>query len=170
MQRTIFIETERLVISPPLPSDFEYWRSEHAESDEKQRSHLTMHEWLDDHIRQFEKIGFGMGSVFLKETNEFVGRAGLFHCPDVINNIREIEMGYGILKKYRNKGYATELACGLITWGFKHLNINKIVALSRFDNLQSRRVLEKAGMEYATNVQSEGEDFLLYQIKKSRDF
>lgn len=160
----IFLETERLVIRPPSLADFEGWRIVQAESGMQQQPEETIRQWLEYHILEFEKYGFGMGSAFLKENNEFIGRAGLFHYPGEANP--DLEMGYVILKKHWNRGYASELARGLIDMGFAQLKQTKIIALTSPDNKASQRVLEKVGMRQVKTVQSEGEDFLLYEISK----
>ncbi|RDI43427.1 GNAT family N-acetyltransferase [Aquicella lusitana] len=163
---TIFLETKRLIIRAPSLSDYNNWLVVHAESDEMQYPNEVVEAWLNHHILEFQQNGFSMGSVFLKDNNEFIGRAGLFYYSGAIAEKADIEIGYIIHKKYWNQGYATELAKALIEWGFKNLSVSKIIALTRLDNKKSQHVLEKAGMQFVKKIQSEGEDFLLFEIYK----
>ena|SRR3990167_10173176 len=163
---SIFLETQRLLIKAPTPADFNHWCAVHADTDLNPISKDVIKTWLDYHIKDYKKNGFSMGSVYLKNTNTFIGRAGLFYYIHPDGSKPDVEMGYVLHKAYWNQGYATELAHALIHWGFTHLNIDKLIALTREDNNQSKRVLEKVGMHYVKKIRSEGDDFLLYEVLK----
>ncbi len=57
------------------------------------------------------------------------------------------EIGYWIGKPYWNRGYATQAAKAVISFGFEHLGLNRIQARHMTKNPASGRVLEKAGMK-----------------------
>lgn len=162
---TLFLETQRLVIKTPTLSDFDNWCAIYAESEGNAISQENIKEWLSLHIADFKRNGFSMGSVFLKDTHEFIGRAGLFHYYSDEAK-REVEIGYGLLNAYWGRGYATELVRALIDWAFDNLDINKLIALTTEDNIRSQRVLAKSGMHYVKKELSEGKEFLRYEIHK----
>jgi ribosomal-protein-alanine N-acetyltransferase len=164
---TIFIETQRLIINVPVLADIDNWYALYAESDMRDITREIVGEWLHHHIIEFKQYGFGMGSVCLKATNEFIGRAGLFHYYDTEGLQRDIEIGYVIHKHHWNKGYASELAVALVDWGFRNLTISRLIALTRRDNIRSQHVLERAGMRYLKMTESDGEDYFEYQILRS---
>lgn len=56
-----------------------------------------------------------------------------------------------MLKEHWNKGYATEASLGLLKYGFETLGLKKIVSSAHTENLASRRVMEKIGMQYIDN-------------------
>lgn len=56
------------------------------------------------------------------------------------------EIYYKLLPRHWGKGYATEVAQTLITYGFTHLNLHRIEAGVAVDNIRSIHVLEKVGM------------------------
>src|SRR6266705_6273915 len=56
-----------------------------------------------------------------------------------------VEVGYSIVPEYRNQGYATEMARGLIAWAFQEKGIKVVTAACLDDNTGSIKVLEKAG-------------------------
>ena len=60
--------------------------------------------------------------------------------------IREWEIGWAIHPVEWGKGYATEAAWLMIDWGFKQLNIHRMVAFCHASNTASVRVMEKLGM------------------------
>jgi ribosomal-protein-alanine N-acetyltransferase len=56
-----------------------------------------------------------------------------------------------MLQEYWNRGYATEASLGLLNYGFKTLGLKKIVSTAHVENLASRRVMEKIGMDFIDN-------------------
>ena len=93
-----------------------------------------------------QKHGHGMGSVFLNDSDKFIGQAGIFHIGHY-DLQPEIEIGYRFHKKYWGQGYATEVTKALVDWGFKHLHTNTIVSFVEQENMASKRVLEKCGFQ-----------------------
>ena len=91
--------------------------------------------------------------VVAKDKNECVGFVGLF--PLTYDNA-ENELFYRLFEEHYGKGYATEIAKAIIEYGFKNMNINKIVATVDKDNEVSRRVLDKMGMCLYSIVQIYG--------------
>jgi ribosomal-protein-alanine N-acetyltransferase len=158
----IFIETPRLMIKVPNLNEIDNWLSVYI--DALQLSKSTVQERLVTSIADFDKQGFSMGSVYLKTSNEFIGRAGLFLSPD--GEKKDVELGYVIHPKYRGQGYATELAGALVEWGFRNLRVSKIIALTFPDNKISQNILKKIGMTYVQKMISEGEEYLLYEVKR----
>ena len=59
------------------------------------------------------------------------------------NDQNEDEIGYRLRELFWGIGYGTEIAKGLIDFGFKHLNTDLITADVYVDNLQSVKILEK---------------------------
>ena len=159
------LETERLIIKIPTSSDVESWFALHAESDVKQFTKDKVQKMLEKDILHHQKYGFGMWSVYEKKHNEFVGRAGLFYFIE--NDIEsDIELGYVLHKAHWGKGYATEIAAAIINWGFEHLRVNRLVAITRPDNKSSQRVLTKIGMRHTGNILVENSEFLFHEIVK----
>ena len=57
------------------------------------------------------------------------------------------ELGYAIARKHWGKGFAPEAATALVDWGFGTYDIVKVFATANAQNTQSRRVMEKLGMQ-----------------------
>ena len=62
------------------------------------------------------------------------------------------ELGYWIGEDYQNQGYATEAAEALIKRAFDELDIKQIYASFKQENQASKRVLEKLGFEYYSEL------------------
>ena len=170
---TIVLETKQLIFKLAVADDLDSLHALLSDADVmkyvgngKTRSREEVKSWLDDIIAYQKKHGFSFYSVFEKATNEYVGRAGLIHLA--FNEQQpDIEVGYTLHKKFWGKGYATEIAKALIQYGFNKLNLSKLVAVTYPENIQSRRVLEKAGMRYMKQSLYRGITVSLYEIRKN---
>ncbi len=78
-----------------------------------------------------------------KSDQAVIGDIGFMGGPDQ-NGV--VEVGYSIVPEYRNQGYATEIASGLIAWAFQEKRVKVVTAACLDDNLGSIKVLEKVGM------------------------
>jgi ribosomal-protein-alanine N-acetyltransferase len=77
-------------------------------------------------------------------TEELIGMARLgINEPDHLVG----DIGYGLRRDRQAQGLATEAACLLLEFGFADLGLHRIFAYHHPDNLASRRVLEKLGMQ-----------------------
>ena len=122
-----------------------------------------MKEFIENAKPYSDEYRLGFYSVFEKETNHFVGQAGLFHLGFNVNQ-SDIELAYRLHQKYWNKGYATELANALINYGFNQFSFPKIIAIVHPKNERSTRVLEKAGMSYRGIIEFKGAAVPCYEI------
>ncbi len=66
---------------------------------------------------------------------------------------------YIIAEKYRNRGYATEAVKGLIDYALHELALPRIDSCTVFENIPSKRVMEKAGMTHIRSSLEEGHLF-----------
>lgn len=155
---TIFLETERLRMEAPAQLDIENWYALHSEADEMKFTREEIQAWLDNDILHYQKHGFSMGSVYVKHSKEFIGRAGLVYLLND-DTQPDIEIGYVLHRLHWNKGFAVEIASALIKWGFQNLQISKLIAITRPANQRSQRVLNKIGMHYVKNILIENERF-----------
>ncbi len=58
----------------------------------------------------------------------------------------EAELGYELDPAYWGRGYATEAARAMVSFGFKELSLHRLWAACLAENVGSVRVLEKLGM------------------------
>ena len=85
-----------------------------------------------------------------------IGCAGLLFYPDTNHYWGDdgVELGYWIGEEYWGKGIAVEACKELIKYAFEDLNIKKIHASFRYENHQSKRVLEKLGFKYYCDMKN----------------
>jgi len=91
--------------------------------------------------------GFGVFSVLDKGTNQYLGYCGIRKIPD-----GRVELLYGYDTHAWGKGYATEAARAVLSYGKEHFafgaeNGTKIIAMSYPQNTGSLRVIEKLGFK-----------------------
>lgn len=82
-------------------------------------------------------------AIIIKESEEMIG-AGEINIRDYTNRTGEI--GYIVNPQYWGKGFATEVAELLISYGFTELKLHRIFATCDPRNIGSLKVLEKVGM------------------------
>lgn len=113
---------------------------------------------------QYKEFGMARMAVILKETNEFLGWAGLKRERNLPDRGIFTDLGYRFLKKHWGKGYATEAAKAFVQYGFGVMKLEKINAYADVPNLASRKALEKAGLKHIENFDYEGTEEAWYEI------
>ena len=100
--------------------------------------------WLG-YYKRFAGLGFW--AAHEKSSGAFIGwfhfRPPPGHAPD------DVELGYRLRRSAWGKGYATEGSRALIAMGFTQLGITRVFASTMAINIASRRVMEKAGLQFA---------------------
>ncbi len=84
--------------------------------------------------------GFESWIIIKNDTKEIIGDLGFkgFNYKD-----ENVDLGYGIIKEERRKGYAEEAAAALINWAFTHQMVKEITAKCLLDNHSSINLLKK---------------------------
>ncbi|WP_266181138.1 GNAT family N-acetyltransferase [Dyella humicola] len=99
-------------------------------------------------IGHWQLRGYGMWALELKETGEFVGRAGLMQpegWPD-------LELGWMLRPEFRHHGYATEAGNAILEFAWRRLNAQRVISLVRIGNDASDRVAERLGGEHIDDM------------------
>ncbi len=108
--------------------------------------------------------GYGLWGIFLKETNQLIGRCGLEY--KTLDQDAVYELGYLIDTDYQNLGYGSEAATATIQYGFQKLDMDKIIAVIHKDNIHSEHLAKKVGMKQSSKVIRNQQECLIYEIKK----
>ena len=106
--------------------------------------------WIVDNLRRYRDDGFGLWVMESKETGEFLGNCGpAVRFP---GGVREVEVGWHVHRDHQRQGYATEAGAACCRWVFEVLGRDRVISLVRPENVPSRRVAEKLGMEVEKEV------------------
>ena len=144
------IETPRLLLRNYSLSDFDSLYE--IMSDPETMQHYPApfdadrtRNWITWNLDNYEKYGFGLWAVVLKETGEFIGDCGI-----TLQNIDgEIlpEIGYHIHKKYWRRGFAKEAARAVRNWGFRNTQYDIFYSYMKYTNIGSWSTALANGMK-----------------------
>jgi RimJ/RimL family protein N-acetyltransferase len=92
-----------------------------------------------------------------------IGYCGYFHHAEVPD---EIEIGYRLDPDYWNRGLITEAARAVRDHGFADLKLPRVISLIHPENIPSRRVAEKNGMQVEKKITFRGFPTLVYAMTR----
>ena len=95
-------------------------------------------------IASYERFGFGLYLVELKETGASIGMCGLLKR----DSLQDVDVGFAFLPDYWSQGFAFESAAAVMNYGREALGLRRIVAITSLDNDASIRLLEKIGLRF----------------------
>jgi RimJ/RimL family protein N-acetyltransferase len=87
--------------------------------------------------------GAGMFVVEEKRSGKFAGRVGPWFPPGWPG----FEVGWGIAREFRGKGYAVEAARAAIDWSFTTFELDRIIHCIDCENIASQAVARRLGAE-----------------------
>lgn len=99
--------------------------------------------WNLDH---WDRHGFGIRVFFSRETDAFVGRAGLRKVE--IDGRAEIELAYALMPDFWGQGLATEMSVEILRAGFEDLRLPSVLCYTLATNFASQRVMQKLGFAF----------------------
>ena len=145
----MIVETERLILREYTLADFDALYG--ILSDPITMAHYpkpydkagTMR-WLNWNLDNYQKYGFGLWAMELKETGKLIGDCGL-----TIQNIDgELlpEIGYHVHRDYWRQGYGSEAARAVRDWAFTHTQYDILYSYMTHSNAGSYGVAAANGM------------------------
>lgn len=151
----LILETDRLLLRPLEMGD--------AEAMFLLDSNPNVHKFLGNHPvksidesinyiknlqNQYKTNGIGRFAVILKDSGKFIGWCGIKFITEPENDhVNFYEIGYRFLEEYWGNGYAYESAKAWYSFAFKELKVETLYASAHTDNIGSRRILEKLGLQ-----------------------
>ena len=109
---------------------------------EQTRIHIKR---INDH---YDKYGFSLYAVELKNTGEFIGFVGLLKPSFDAHFTPTTEIGWRLSSKHWGKGYAPEAAKAVLEYAFNTLHLKEVVSFTSIGNQKSIRVMEKIGLKH----------------------
>lgn len=163
--------TDRLFAEKIKPSDLDKFFSMHTNLQVMTtlgglRTEEQTHDNLEWNLQQWKDNGFGLWLFYLKDTKEWVGRAGLRRVE--VGGHEEIELGYALMPQFWKLGLATEMAKACIEIAFEVIRLDNIVSFTLTTNKASQRVMEKAGFQYERDITHADLPHVFYRMKNPR--
>jgi ribosomal-protein-alanine N-acetyltransferase len=171
------LKTKRLVLRKVDISDalvlYEYWSDKEVtqymniapfENAQQAEEMIVFLNSLADQQKAFR------WSIICRSSNRILGTCG-FNSWDKEN--KRAEIGYELGKRYWGQGIMIEALSGIITYGFRAMELNRIQALVEPNNRTSQRILMKMGFQEEGLLrqyeQAKGNfiDLIMYSLLKS---
>lgn len=140
------LETERLVLRPPGMQDLDAFCA--FASDPETMEHLGGVQARSQVWRAVTSMagawhleGFAMFSVIEKASGRWIGRLGPWMPADWPGT----EVGWGLLREFEGRGYATEGAAAAMDWAFEALGWDEIIHTIAPDNHASAALAQRLG-------------------------
>ena len=96
--------------------------------------------WVDSYAQE----NYYQWAIELKEIGEIIGSISGVHQND---EIEEVELGYCIGHAWWGNGYMAEALQEVIRFMFEEVGMNRIKAIHDVENVNSGKVMRKAGMK-----------------------
>ena len=103
-------------------------------------------------MAMYKDFGFGLWVIEKLEDSTPVGICGLLQRE----TLPGIDIGYALLEKYWGNGYAFEATNGCLDYAKNKLNADKVLAITKKENLRSVNLLEKTGFKYESDFSHPG--------------
>lgn len=140
------LETERLILRPPIQEDFALWQLFSADEETTRfiggvQKPPAAWRGMATLAGSWALKGFAMFSVIEKSSGRWIGRLG----PWQPEGWPGTEVGWGIAREATGKGYATEGASAAIDWAIDHLGWTDVIHCIDPDNVASQNVARRLG-------------------------
>ncbi|MFE8699961.1 GNAT family N-acetyltransferase [Cytobacillus sp. FJAT-54145] len=104
--------------------------------------------YISSILAMYEKLGFGLYLVELKEDKIPIGICGLLKRE----SLEYADIGFAYTTQFHRKGYGFEAALATLDYAKNVLRLKKVVAITSEKNHNSAKLLEKIGMAYSRRV------------------
>ncbi len=95
-------------------------------------------------MASYERFGFGLYRVELKDSREPIGICGLLKR----DSLPDADIGFALLPRYWSKGYAFESASAVLAHARDTLGLRRVLAITSPDNVASINLLEDLGFRF----------------------
>ena len=150
------LETDRLIIRPITlddasfiltllnePSFLRYIGDKQVRNLEDARQYI-----LNGPVASYERHGFGLCLVELRESHTPVGMCGILKREE----LPDPDIGFALLPDFWSKGLAFEAAAAVLNDARERLKLERILAITSLDNEASINLLERLGFRFEREI------------------
>ena len=147
----VVLETDRLILRKMNEDDFDSLKKVISDSENmkyypKPYDDNGVKRWINWCIESYQKNGFGLYAVILKESNEMIGDCGI--SMQVIDDELKPEIGYHLRLDYHRLGLGSEMTQATKDYFFNNFNYDEVYSYMNKDNIPSYKTAEKNGMTF----------------------
>lgn len=99
---------------------------------------------LNGPVSSYNRNGFGLCLVELKETHTPIGMCGLLKRDE----LPHADIGFAFMPDFWNKGFAYEAAAAVMNDARERLKLKRVLAITNQDNESSIKLLQKLGFKF----------------------
>ena len=99
---------------------------------------------LNGPVASYERNGFGLNLVELRESHTPIGMCGLLKREELLDP----DIGFAFLPAFWNKGFAFEAATAVLNDARERLGLQRILAITSLDNDASIKLLQQLGFSF----------------------
>lgn len=146
-------ETERLIIREISERDISIWTDFFLDNstfefigldpDVSPCDHSKI--WIERQLKRYKNNQYGLMALIDKAEMVMVGQCGLI--TKNVENERELEVGYHIIKEYRGNGYALEAARFFRDYVFTNNLADTFIAVIHTGNKASQKIATRLGLK-----------------------
>ncbi|HEV8428269.1 MAG TPA: GNAT family N-acetyltransferase [Pyrinomonadaceae bacterium] len=105
---------------------------------------------LNGPVASYERHGFGLGLVELRESHTPIGMCGLLKRDE----LPDPDIGFAFLPDFWSKGFAYEAAAAVMKDARERLKLERILAITTPDNESSIKLLQRLGLKFERVVKT----------------
>lgn len=152
----MIINTQRLEITPLNPRQLKLWAADISSLENE----LACSYQAEPLTGSFLDIVEGQVKITEKDPENYLWHSfwllirkndrvvvGSFDFKDIPNSAGEVEIGYGLGKKFEHNGYMTEAVKAVCGWTLGQNNIAYIIAETERGGIASQKILMRCGFE-----------------------
>ena len=169
----MIFETERLILDTWQPSDWTAFRPIATDADVMRYitggvpwSDEQVQSFVDRQVQIYTQRKFCRWKLLEKPGGERVGFCGVGFWRDS----PDAEIGWWLARRCWGRGLATEAARVALRDIFERVRLERIISITRTDNIASRRIMEKLGLTFECEFENEGVGLVRYSIDRPRYF
>lgn len=120
--------------------------------------------WISWCLSSYQKYGFGLYAVVLKDTNKMIGDCGI--SMQKIDGEELPELGYHLSKKYHRLGLATEMNKAMTDYFFNNFDFDTLYSYMTDENEPSYKTAEKNGMTLIKKYKDDDQLLRVYALTR----
>ncbi|UBU16574.1 GNAT family N-acetyltransferase [Nonomuraea gerenzanensis] len=145
------METERLIMRRWREADREPFAAMNADPEVMEHfpaplTRAQSDELVDKIEAQFDRLGYSLWALEVRESGEFIGFTGLalqtFEAPF----LPAVEIGWRLARPAWGHGYAIEAARRAARYAFEQAGLDGIISMTAVSNVRSQAVMRRLGM------------------------
>jgi ribosomal-protein-alanine N-acetyltransferase len=140
------------------PSSFAHWLAE------RETPEIECEKWYRRQFERYETNMGGMNALIEKSSGMLIGHSGLL--VQQVDGMKELEVGYSLLPRFRDKGLAREAAGKCRDFAFTHQLSASLISIISLTNKSSQHVAINNGMIATKETVYKENRVIIYRITR----